>query len=109
MNREQLLKDISWGTVVKASTQKGQRIITDYQYAQRRCITDVRNAYGRCSEEKKESFDRIERRAHRQGVYVVFISGYSSMSYSTVYSLELDDNTVAYIKDTKDNTYIVFA
>lgn len=108
MTKEELLKEISWGTVVKATTKKGQGIILDYKYAVRNRITDVRDAYSRCSDEKKETFDRIEKRAFRQGALVVFVAGHNSMSYTTIYSLTLDDDTEVLIKDTKDNTFIVF-
>lgn len=108
MTKEELLKDISWGTVVKATTQKGQWIISEYDYAKKKDITHVRWAYNKCSLEKEESFDKIQKRAFHEGALVVYVVGHNCMSYSTIYTLTLDDNTEVYIKDTKDNTYIVF-
>ena len=108
MTREELLKDISWGTVVKASTKKGNNIICDYQRAVKQDISHILWAYKTCSREKEESFDKIQKRAFREGALKVFVCGHNQQSYSTIYSLTLDDDTEVLIKDTRDNTYIVF-
>ena len=100
------------GTIVKATTKKALSIISDFEYSQRRGYTDIFHAYASCSSEKRDSFYKIQDRAKAQGADKVYICGFSSHSYSTVYAIEVMNSDTgeigtAYIKDTKDNTFVV--
>lgn len=112
MTKTMLERELSYAKVLNTETKAAKQILFDFDYAARQGITDVRDAYKSCSDVKKGSFDAIESRAYRQGATMVYIAGHSAMSYSTVYRISVCDDDgdiwLATIKDTKDNTYIVY-
>ena len=101
-------------TKVNAGTKQAHHMLWDLKYAKESNITSILDAYNKCSQDKIDSFCKIDERARiKQGAKCVYIAGHGCTFYSTIYTLTvIDENTNEYwtavIKDTYQNTYVLF-